>query len=261
MARGRFKDLTGMKFGRLTVIERTENRGKEVMWLCKCDCGNECIVRARNLVNEITKSCGCLQKDSAKSLNYVNLVGKQFGRLIVIEPSGSDKHGNSLWKCKCDCGNISITSSHNLLSGQTKSCGCFMRDKTRETSLKLWQDEEHKQKMIKNFSGDNNPRYNPNLTNEERERERHINGYEEWKKQVKEQADYTCDCCGKCGGNMNSHHLNGYDWHKEGRTDINNGVCLCEKCHREFHHIYKYGNNTKEQYIEFKERKQKGDDK
>lgn len=182
MARGRFKDLTGMKFGRLTVIERTENRGKEVMWLCKCDCGNECIVRARNLVNKITKSCGCLQKDSAKSLNYVNLVGKQFGRLIVIEPSGSDKHGNSLWKCKCDCGNISITTSHNLLSGQTKSCGCFMRDKTRETSLKLWQDEEHKQKMIKNFSGDNNPRYNPNLTNEERERERHIKGYEEWKK-------------------------------------------------------------------------------
>ena len=58
---------------------------------------------------------------------------------------------------------------------------------------------------------------------------------------------------------MNSHHLDGYDWCKERRIDINNGVCLCENCHKEFHKIYGYGNNTKEQYIEFKENKNKGE--
>lgn len=60
-------DLTGKRFGRLTVIERAENHitksGKTyVQWLCKCDCGNEVVVAARSLIANLTKSCGCIQK-------------------------------------------------------------------------------------------------------------------------------------------------------------------------------------------------------
>ena len=50
-----------------------------------------------------------------------------------------------------------------------------------------------------------------------------------------------------------------YDKNKEVRIGITNGVCLCEHCHEEFHKVYGYGNNTKEQYIEFKENKNKGE--
>ena len=47
------------------------------------------------------------------------------------------------------------------------------------------------------------------------------------------------------------------NWCRERRIDITNGVCLCEVCHKEFHKLYGKGDNTKEQYIEFKEEKNK----
>lgn len=59
----KFVDLTGQRFGRLTVIKRVENNGKKVMWLCRCDCGNETTVFSGYLRNGDTKSCGCLSKD------------------------------------------------------------------------------------------------------------------------------------------------------------------------------------------------------
>jgi hypothetical protein len=58
-------DLTGQKFGKLTVIERKylSNKWGRIIWLCKCDCGKEKIIYGYNLVREHTKSCGCLQKE------------------------------------------------------------------------------------------------------------------------------------------------------------------------------------------------------
>jgi len=53
-----------------------------------------------------------------------NLLNKKFGRLLVIEETESIK-GYTVWKCQCDCGAIKIVRSHNLKSGDTKSCGCF----------------------------------------------------------------------------------------------------------------------------------------
>jgi len=58
------KDLTNKKFGRLTVVEITNERdsSQHVLWKCKCDCGNPkiIIVRGSHLTNGRTKSCGCL---------------------------------------------------------------------------------------------------------------------------------------------------------------------------------------------------------
>ena len=113
----------------------------------------------------------------------------------------------------------------------------------------------------KAHSGENNPNYNPNLTNEDREemykKRKGDQDFKKWSKQIKERDNFTCDICGQKHGGLVSHHLNAWRDYKEQRYDLENGVCLCESCHKEFHKLYGKGDNTKEQYIEFKENKQK----
>lgn len=61
-----FKDRTGAKIGRLTVIRLArKDRFSNAVWLCRCDCGSECEVN----LNYKTKSCGCLRVDTSRSLN------------------------------------------------------------------------------------------------------------------------------------------------------------------------------------------------
>ena len=60
----RIKDLSGLVFGRLIVINLVGyDKGKNSKWLCKCICGNEKIILGTKLNRGITKSCGCLQKE------------------------------------------------------------------------------------------------------------------------------------------------------------------------------------------------------
>ena len=72
---GHVKDLTGMRFGRLVVLYRVEDKilsdgTHSSMWMCLCDCGNSKIVEGRLLVSETTRSCGCLQYEvSCQNLN------------------------------------------------------------------------------------------------------------------------------------------------------------------------------------------------
>lgn len=62
---GKFVDLTGQRFGRLTVLSRTLNKGKYTRWLCRCDCGNEKEVLSYCLKRGETTSCGCYHKEQA----------------------------------------------------------------------------------------------------------------------------------------------------------------------------------------------------
>lgn len=59
------RDLTGQRFGRLMVMERSQNAKKQVCWRCLCDCGNEIITRADNLVSGRTQSCGCFNREQS----------------------------------------------------------------------------------------------------------------------------------------------------------------------------------------------------
>lgn len=74
-------DLTGQRFGRLTVIKFVSRINKRTKWLCKCDCGNETIVSTKCLRNGDTKSCGCLKKDKAREAKITH--GKTSSRLFV----------------------------------------------------------------------------------------------------------------------------------------------------------------------------------
>jgi len=65
----RKKDLCGLKFGRLTVIKDVgRTKSNSVKWLCKCECGNESIVIAANLIKGNTKSCGCYFLERVKRI-------------------------------------------------------------------------------------------------------------------------------------------------------------------------------------------------
>lgn len=72
---GKFNDLTGKKFGKLTIIRRaedavTEKGNKFTQWFCVCDCGNECTVFGSALTRSKrpTLSCGCLQRDKVSGI-------------------------------------------------------------------------------------------------------------------------------------------------------------------------------------------------
>ena len=68
-------DLTGQKFTRLTVISRAENnKNGQARWLCKCDCGNETIVKSDDLKRGKTKSCGCLRVEVSRNRMKVSSV-------------------------------------------------------------------------------------------------------------------------------------------------------------------------------------------
>lgn len=67
-----------------------------------------------------------------------DLTGQRFGRLVVISPSAirfKTKQKMTWWRCRCDCGEETITGGAYLMAGKTKSCGCLRR----ETSSKLVQ--------------------------------------------------------------------------------------------------------------------------
>ena len=58
------KDMTGQRFGRLTVLRRAgSTRHREALWLCLCDCGNERTISGSSLRRGYSKSCGCLRDE------------------------------------------------------------------------------------------------------------------------------------------------------------------------------------------------------
>ena len=75
-----FIDLTGKRFGKLVVVERTDSKNRRTMFLCKCDCGNSKIVRSELLISGKTKSCGCL---AANNLNQTKH-GKKHTKLYGV---------------------------------------------------------------------------------------------------------------------------------------------------------------------------------
>lgn len=119
----REKILPGFRVGRLTVTEATDQRksGYKV-WNCTCDCGGSIRLDTRALQRGTIRDCGCVTKVPPGAMD---LTGRQFGRLTAVSPTKQRRYGGIVWRCECDCGNVSYVSSHQLLSGNTKSCGCM----------------------------------------------------------------------------------------------------------------------------------------
>lgn len=116
-------------------MKRLPMKKSYVEYECLCDCGNTIIKAHSNLVSTVGEKC-C---SNCKTPKVEDISGKRFGRLTAIKYIGKSKGKQTLWECKCDCGNIAIVHHQNLKSGHTSSCGCYNSEVASE------REKEHGQ--------------------------------------------------------------------------------------------------------------------
>lgn len=142
---GRKIDLTGKVFGYWTVIEEDKaltRLKRTTYWKCKCKCGTEKSVAGASLRNNLSKSCGCYNEEVLRSRSTVK-IGKKYGRLLVVKSAKDEENkNNSSWNpskflCQCDCGNTTIVYGPALISGNTKSCGCYKKERQQDNKKDL----------------------------------------------------------------------------------------------------------------------------
>lgn len=231
---------SGQKFNKLFAISKTNDRSDSgsVMWLCKCECGSEKKVSASNLWNGYVKSCGCdtiinsvKTRINIRNEKFKNLVGKKIEEFTVreIQVSPSQK---VTFICECSCGEEFSIDEKQIKYRQ--SCGHLLK-------------------------GEYHWRYNHELTDEERRKDRytHLPGIKKWVKEVYRRDGWRCVICnhkdtGRKGEGIVAHHLNSFRGHEDESVDLDNGTTLCEHHHKSFHSTYGYGNNTKQQFEEFR---------
>jgi len=208
----------GRLFGRGVITSEVNRKHpKRRRFSLLCSCGIEYEVDLCNLTKPSSpvQSCGCYQTEMAMKKNSVDLSGQRFGMLLVDSLS-ERVNGTVRWDCICDCGGTCSRTSESLRSKFISSCGC-------------------------NIRGSNSIHWNPELTLGEREIQRNTPENKEWSLLIKKKDNFTCQkCLDNTGGNLVSHHILSYSKYKEARYDIDNGITLCEECHKEFHHLYGY---------------------
>lgn len=209
------------------IIDDYINNQQKVEYICPC--GNIEETTIHNFIHSIYKRC--------KQCTY-EIVGENIALDFEFVKSYFEDQGCKLLSTEyiknsipldyiCSCGNISKITFNSFQNGR-RCIKCAIK------------------------RGSESPRWNPNLTDEERERKRQYTEYGEWRSEVYKRDDYTCQCCGdNKGGNLIAHHLDGWDWNKIDRFNVDNGITLCEICHSDFHNMYGYGGNTKDQYEEY----------
>lgn len=212
----------------ITLLEK-EFKNVDFPMECIALCGHIKKLTLSNLLIEhglYCKKCG-FENRSAKRVYKYDYVYNYFEenecKLISNEYKGSQAKLNYIAKCGHE---NEITFSKFKNSGQGRLC-----------------------KKCCKPSGNKHHAYNENLTDEERISNRDYYEIILWRLNVFKKDNYSCVCCGDDkGGNLNAHHLNGYNWDVENRLNTENGITLCKKCHENFHKEYGFGNNTKEQF-------------
>ena len=140
-------DLVGKRFGKLVVIEECgRNNHKQVLWKCKCDCGNkEYVIATTNSLNSgRVVSCGCRKKK--------DLTGERFGKLVALYPT--DKKTSSrqiIWKFRCDCGREVEKVGASVSFGHVRSCGMCRNEYLESVIVDYSNMEFDGFKVIKRF--------------------------------------------------------------------------------------------------------------
>ena len=153
-------DLTGQTFGRLTALKvsRKRDRRGRVLWECQCTCGKKKNVATGDLKASKVKSCGCAYRE--------DLTNRVFGRLTVVKATKQRRHNNTVWLCRCKCGKKVLVRGNSLTSSNTRSCGCYNRDRASEVHRTHGEAGNNKTRlyrvwanMLKRCSGENHKNY------------------------------------------------------------------------------------------------------
>ena len=141
-------DLTGRRFGALSVI-RKASKAEELYgrpsWLCRCDCGTECIVPGDFLRNGRRTSCGCRAGVSSKTRGavretlHLDIAGQTWGELTALYRVGNDR-----WMWECSCGRHKAIRASAVMTGRVVSCGHILSEtakrKADEQNVFGWVD-------------------------------------------------------------------------------------------------------------------------
>lgn len=112
---------------------------------------------------------------------FIDLAGQTFGRLTVLHRIPNKKRGETLWLCKCSCGNITETSTNRLRSGLCRSCGCLHRESARQQGLKGVKHGKTGDRLYRVWTNMKTRCYNKNNKNYERWGARGIYVCDEWR--------------------------------------------------------------------------------
>lgn len=213
------RDLRSQRFGRLIVLERTEEKydNGNIVWRCLCDCGKECCVMGNSLVCGDTRSCGCLQRETTAARCSRDLEGRRFGRLLVLKISEERVGGKVVWLCRCDCGTECLIRTNSLTSGRTQSCGCLSKE------------------LKHNRHGPKNPNWLGGISFEPYTADFNT----QLKDYIRDRDNGVCQLCGereKSGQKLSTHHI---DYDKK-NCEPNNFVSLCRSCHGKMHFNREY---------------------
>lgn len=238
-------DMMGAKSFRLTVIGKSNrvSKSRETYWVCLCDCGKTVEHAGTNLRRNNIKSCGCWRKEQSANNRPADKTGLKVGRLLV-----KSYVGKGIYLCLCDCGKEKNIAGGELKKGTTSSCGCLQSELASNRVSNL-----NKKKL-----GAKNPQWNPDISEEERERRKKkrdslFPGYKQWRFDVMQAYKFCCVFCGIPGknGNLCAHHIEGYTDNPTLRDDVNNGVCLCKDCHQTYHQQFGYKHSTRVKFESF----------
>ncbi len=119
-----FIDLTGQRFGRLTVLYRGVNINRSIIWVCQCDCCPEAKIHVRGaaLRTGNTQSCGCLRAGKARNRGF-DLTNQVFSYWMVLKQAPT-RGLIRYWLCECLCHRHTQreVSASSLLAGKSRSC-------------------------------------------------------------------------------------------------------------------------------------------
>lgn len=196
------------------------------------------------------RSCRSIAKEIFGTEKSSSSVGRWL-KICGIEP----RHGSEAVKTQwIDNDERRALSARQIVENRTPEVIERLKTTMRSSEYRLKQSKSKtgSNNGMYGVTGEQNPRWDPQRTHEQRAIERKTNKDQPWRRAVFERDGYTCQCCGdKRGGNLVAHHLNSYSKYKELRYDVDNGVTLCEECHKRYHAEYGWKDASADKYASF----------